>query len=160
MVFLTLGLHSHHNIAVHLHETTVRVPCETGIAATFGYAFHRLVVKAEVKYGVHHAGHRYASTRAYRYEQGIGSAAELRAHNVFYLLDSLFHIRLAQVDHLLFAELEIFGTNIGCYSETGRHGDADKIHLREVGTFTAEQLFHLAVTFGLFVAERVDTFYV
>ena len=39
----------------------------------------------------------------------------------------------------------------------GGDGDSHEVHLRQVGAFAAEQFPHLAVAFGLLVAERVDS---
>ncbi len=56
------GLHTEHNVAVHLHEAAVAVPCEAGVAALGCERLNGGVVHAEVEDGVHHAGHR--GTRA------------------------------------------------------------------------------------------------
>ena len=57
VVLLRCGLHAEHHVAVHLHETAVRVPGEAGVARELGHGLHGLVVHTQVEDRVHHAGH-------------------------------------------------------------------------------------------------------
>ena len=49
--------HAQHHVAVHLDETAVAVIGETLVAAALGQPLNRLVVEAQVKHCIHHAGH-------------------------------------------------------------------------------------------------------
>ena len=62
MVLVPGLLHSHDDIAIHLHETTIAVPGEAFVLRGLDQRQHGSVVKAEVENGVHHA--RHGITRA------------------------------------------------------------------------------------------------
>ena len=47
----------HDDIRIHLDETAVAVPCPTGIVGLCSHDIDDILVKTEVKDGVHHAGH-------------------------------------------------------------------------------------------------------
>lgn len=64
------------------------------------------------------------------------------------------------LDHGVFAVGVIFRTYFRGDREARGDGDADEVHLREVGTLATEQFTHFAVAFGFLVAEGVDPFYV
>ena len=152
------GFHAQHHVAVHLHETAVRVPCEAGVAREGGHGLHGLVVHAEVEDRVHHAGHRGAGARADRYEQGFLPVAEPAFGQTFDVADGFLDLGAEQRDHLLLAVRVVLGAYFRGDGESRGHGDPDEVHLGEVGTLAAEQLPHFAVAFGLLVAESVDTF--
>ena len=56
-VGFALGLHAEHDVAIHLDETTVAVPCKAGISAFFSEGCDSGVVHAKVEDCVHHTGH-------------------------------------------------------------------------------------------------------
>ena len=56
--------------------------------------------------------------------------------------------------------LIILITSVSCDSETWRNRYTDKIHLSEVCTLTAKNFAHLRISFGLSIAERINSFFV
>ena len=158
VVFFRNGFHAQHHVAVHLHETAVRVPCETGIARTLGHGLHGLVVHTQVEDGVHHAGHRGARTRTYRYEQRHLLVAEFHARELLDIFHRLFDFRTEHLDDRFLAVGVKFRTYFRGNREARGNGDADEVHLCEVGTLAAEQFTHFAVAFGFLVTEGVDSF--
>ena len=158
VVFFRFGFHAQHHVAVHLYETAVRVPCETGVARTLGDGFHGLVVHTQVEDRVHHAGHRSAGTRAYRHQQRHLLVAEFHPGELFDIFHRLLHFGTEHLDYGLLAVGVIFGTYFRGDREARGDGDADEVHLREVRTLAAEQLTHFAVAFGFLVAEGIDSF--
>ncbi len=158
MVFFRYGFHAQHHVAVHLHETTVGVPCEARVARAFGHGLDGLVVHAQVEDRVHHAGHRGAGARTHRYQQGHLLVAELHARETLDVLHRLLDLGAQHLDDGLFAVLVIFGAHLRGDGKARRHGDAYQVHFCEVGAFAAQQFAHFAVAFGFLVAERVDPF--
>src|SRR3546814_9623246 len=63
-----------HHVRIHLEETAIAVPGETGIARRRRKPLDRLVVEAQVQHRVHHAGHGYARAGAHRHQK-IGRAS-------------------------------------------------------------------------------------
>ena len=55
--------------------------------------------------------------------------------------------------------LHVLAAGFGLDGEAGRHGQPGVGHLGEAGAFAAELVLHLAVTFGVAVAEEVDVLY-
>ena len=160
MVLLRNGLHAQHHVAVHLYETAVRVPGETRVARAFGHGLHGLVVHTQVEDGVHHAGHRSAGSGADGNEQRHLLVAEFHAGQVLDVLHRLLDFGAERLDDGLFAVLVVLRTHFRGDGESRGDGDADEVHLRKVGTLAAEQFTHFAVSFGLFVTEGIDPFYV
>ena len=158
VVFFRFGFHAQHHVAVHLYETAVRVPCETGVARALGDGFHGLVVHTQVEDRVHHAGHRSAGSRAYRHQQRHLLVAEFHPGEFLDIFHRLLHFGTEHLDHGVLAVGVIFGTYFRGDREARGDGDADEVHLREVRTLAAEQLTHFAVAFGFLVAEGVDSF--
>src|SRR3546814_19284190 len=58
-----------HHVRIHLDETAIAVPGETGIARRRRKPLDRLVVEAQVQHRVHHAGHGYARAGAHRHQK-------------------------------------------------------------------------------------------
>ncbi len=82
----------HDDVGEHLDKAAVGVVYEAlklrvGVAGYHGS--HNLVVKTEVKYGVHHSGHGCARTRTDRYEKRVLEIAELLAVDLLHDLDIL-----------------------------------------------------------------------
>ena len=157
-VFLVDGLHAEHHVAVHLHEAAVGVVHEVRILSLGHHTFSHLVVQTEVQDGVHHAGHGSAGTGAYAHEQRILHVAELRVHQLLDVSHSGVHVVLQQLDNLVLTYLVILVTGVGGDGEPGRHGHSDEVHLSQIRTLAAQCLSHLGVTFGLSVAESVNSF--
>ena len=158
-VSLALGLHAEYDVAVHLHETAVAVPGEAGVAAHLGQALYGGVVHTQVEDGVHHAGHRGAGTRAYRYEEGIGGIVEFFAGELLNVSDGHFDVIAETFYHFVLTKLSVLGAHFGGDGETGGHGHAQKVHLGQVGAFTAKEVAHRGVALGVSVAERINSFH-
>ena len=160
VILLRDGLHAQHHVAVHLYEAAVRVPRETRVARALGHGLHGLVVHAQVEDGVHHAGHRSAGSGADGNEQRHLLVAEFHAGQVLDVLHRLLDFGAEQFDDGLLAVFVVLRTHFRGDGESRGDGDADQVHLRKVGTLASEQFTHFAVSFGLFVAEGIDPFYV
>ena len=156
-VLFALRFHAEHHVAVHLYETAVGVPCETVVARTLGKCLHGGVIEPEVQNGIHHARHGGTGSRTYRDQQRHGVAAERHARLFLYAFNRFLHFGTYHFDHGVASLLVIFRTYFGGDGESGGDGDSHEVHLRQVGAFAAEQFPHLAVAFGLLVAERVDS---
>ncbi len=68
-----------------------------------------------------------------------------------FLLDA-FH-------HFIAAILGVLGAYFCRDGETGGHGHAKQVHLSQVCAFTAEQVSVGGFSFGLSIAERIDSFH-
>ena len=131
----------HNNVREHLNETAVGIACETRVIGQLGNCFADLVVHAEVKDGIHHAGHGCACTRANGYEQRLLGIAEGFAGNLFKLIENLIlNIRINSL-----AVLVITGAGLGGDGETLRHRHAQSCHFSQIGTLAAKQLTHFSV---------------
>ena len=53
----------------------------------------------------------------------------------------------------------VLAAGFGLDGEAGRHGKSGVGHLGQAGAFAAELVLHLAVTFGVSVAEEVNIFH-
>src|SRR6184192_2277986 len=63
VIFALALLHAHYDIAVHLQEPAIRIPCETGVAGFLGNYLHHFVIHSEIEDRVHHPGHGIAPER-------------------------------------------------------------------------------------------------
>ncbi len=70
---------------------------------------------------------------------------------LYFFLYQLYY-RLTTVESVFVA---YFGSN----GEARRHRHTQKIHLSKVGTLATEKVSHLGITFGLAIAERIDSFH-
>ena len=113
-------LDAEHDVAIHLDEATITVPCEALVFGGGGEGFHGLVVEAEVEDGVHHAGHRVARAGAdgdeQRHALGI---AELAAHDFLHVGHTSFHLRLQGNRIGFFVRVEI-GADFSADAEAWR----------------------------------------
>jgi len=83
--------------------------------------------------------------------------AKLRAHDFFHVRDAGFHLALKFLRISFLVRVEV-GANFRGDGETGRHGQTDACHFREVRTFAAEQRLHRAVAVGFIAAPGVNVF--
>ena len=74
------------------------------------------------------------------------------------MLHGVGHILVEHFHNLLLANLIVLVAAVGGDGESWRHGYPDQVHLGKVCTFTTKFLTHLSVTFGLSVAEEIDSF--
>ena len=65
---------------------------------------------------------------------------------------------LGKVGGIGFVVLVEIGADFGRDGEAGRHRQAERRHLRQIGALAAEQILHLAAAIGLFRAEGIDPF--
>ena len=158
-IFLVFGLHPEHYIAIHLHEAAVRVVNEMRIVGLFNQTFGHLIVQTEVEDGVHHAGHRGTSPRAYGDEERIFGIAKFAAHGFFGLGDGGIDLCLQFGNDALLADAVVVVAGVGGDGETRRYRYPNLIHLSEVGTFAAEEFSHCSISFGLSITEGVNSFY-
>ena len=145
--FKVLFADFHNDVGVHLNETTIAVPCPTGVARFCGKDFNDFFVKTKVKNGVHHTGHRCASARTNGYEKGIFFIAEFFAGDVFEFFDVVHDFGLDIVIDSL-AVFVVLRASFGRNGETLGNGKTDVGHFREVCALAAEKFTHVGVTFG------------
>ena len=160
LILLRSGLHLEYYVTVHLYEAAVRVPCEPGVTAELGHSLYSLVVHTQVEDRIHHTGHRSASTRTYRQQQGLLLVTELAAGQLLDVSHGLLYLGLEQLYDCLLTLCVVLGAGVRRDRETRRYGHTDEVHLSEVCTLTTQQLTHLTITFGLFVTEGINSFYV
>ena len=158
-VFFGLGFHAQYHVAIHLYETTVRVPSETGIARFLGDGFYGLVVHTQVEHGIHHTRHGDAGTRTNRYQQRVGGVAELRAGEAFDVGDGLLYVVLDLLNDGFTPLLCICCTNLGGDGESRGYRNTDEIHLCQVGAFASQQVFHVGTAFCFTVAKSINSFH-
>ena len=156
--FDALGL-LHDDIGVHHDQAPVGVIDETRVAGLLDHARQRRGAQTDVEDGVHHARHGTAGAAAAADEERILRVAELLAHDGLGGLQGFRYFAL-QVFGISAAEGIILGAAFRRDGESGRNRHSQFAHFREVGAFAAEELAHLAVTFGLLSAETIDSFLV
>ena len=144
----------HHDVRIHLNESSVAVPRPSGVAGFLRQNFDHLIVQAEVQDGIHHARHGSARTRADGDQKGIFQIAELLAGDLLHLADVLHDLRLDLIVDFS-AVLVILRAGLGGNGESLRNGKTDIGHLREVRALAAQDLTHFRVAF----AEQIDVFF-
>ena len=70
------------------------------------------------------------------------------------------HLILEEFLDFLLTHLIILVTSISCDGETWRNRYTNKVHLGEVCTLTAKSFTHLRISFGLSIAECINSFFV
>ena len=83
---------AHHDVAEHVDEPAIRIPCEADVARSARQSLHGIGVKAEVEHGVHHPRHRDGCARSDRYQKRIVAVAEFFAHGLFELRQIFFDV--------------------------------------------------------------------
>ena len=142
VIFAFALLHAEDDVAVHLDEAAVAIPREAGILGGVFEREHRLVIQTEVQNRVHHAGHGIAGAGTDGdQERKALRVTELVAHDLLHVGNAGLHLRLEFLGIGLLVGVEI-SADFGGDGETGRHGQANAGHFREVGTLAAEQRFH------------------
>ena len=76
------------------------------------------------------------------------------------MLNGCEDILFQHFNGLLLTNLVIFVTNISGNRKSWRYWHANQVHLCTVGTFSSQFITHLSITFGLTVAEAIDSFLV
>ena len=128
------------------------------IVGLLHHTFCHLVVQTQVQDGVHHTRHRSTGTRTYRDKQRILLVAELRVHQTLDVLHGCHHVVVQQFHDLLLSYLIVLVTAISSNCETWRNGNTNQVHLSKVSPLTTKFLTHFCISFGLTVAEKIDSF--
>ena len=147
-------INAHDDVAEHLDETTIAIPCEARISGLLDKTVDGTVVQTKVENGVHHAGHRHRSTRAYGNKQRIVIVADAFPHALFEI-DSIFCDLIQSTLWPGVVSVCIFHARLASDRESRRDRQADVRHLGEVCTFAADHELHVLVAFGNVVALRI-----
>ncbi len=113
-VGLAFGLHAKHNVAIHLHETAVAVPCKARIAAFLCKRSHCGIVHTEIEHRIHHAGHRSTRSAAHRHKKRIGRIVKFLTCKALDVGDSILHVILNSLYYLFLTTLCVFVTHLCC----------------------------------------------
>ncbi len=143
-----------HHVAVHLDEAAVAIVGEARVVAPGRQSLDGLVVQAQVEDGVHHAGHGELGAGADAHQQRVVDIAELLPHALFQRLEGAEHL-IVDLGGNGVVVLEVNIADFRGNGEAGRHRQLGAAHFRETGAFAAEYVFHLSITVGGSVAERV-----
>ena len=146
-----------HHVAVHLDEAAIAIVGEPRIVALGHEGLHGLVVQPQVEDGVHHARHGELRAGAHAHQQRIRDIAELLPHALFQGAEGFQHL-LVDLRRNGVVVVEIDVADFGRNGESGRHRQLGPAHFGKPGALAAERVFHLPVTVGGSVAERVDMF--
>ena len=157
MIFPNPLLHSHHDVAIHLDEAAITVPRKALVLAVIRQGLHRLIVQAEVKDSIHHAGHGIARTGANRNQQRLLHVAKLFAERLLQEIHPALHLKFELLG-VTPSVLIIVRADLRSDGESGRHRQADAGHFSQIGAFAAQKGFHRAVTIRPFIAEKVNVF--
>ena len=159
-IFLVHRLHTQHHVAIHLHETTVRVPCKACIARLARQAFHHFVIQAKIQDSVHHARHGSACTRTNGNQQRILHITEFGTHQRLHMGNGLFNFVLQQSNDFILPHFIIFRTNFCRYCKARRNRNPYKVHFCKVGTFPTQKVSHIGLSFCLAVTKGINSFFV
>ena len=149
-------LYAENDVAIHLNEATIAVPCETLVLGGFGKCLDGFVIKTEVEDGVHHTRHRVTGTGANcekKWKSFI--VAKFVAHDFFHVGDACFHLR-TQNFRISFLVIVVVSADFGGDGETCRNRKTDDGHFGKVCTFTSEEFFHFAVSIGFTCAPSIN----
>ena len=139
---------THDNIAEHLDESSVAVPCETLITGFLDKSLKGIRIETEVENRVHHARHGLCGTRADRNEKRILLVSELRAHELLKLSEVFKHF-LSQafgIGSLMGIKI---GTGFSRDRESWRNRKSNACHVSEIGTLASQKILHVSSSFSL-----------
>ena len=149
---LKLGLRQlHHDVGEHLDETAVGVVSKARAVGDLRETFDNSVVQAQVKDGVHHAGHGRTRAGTHGDEQRVGRIGELLAADFLHLAQILIDLRLDFVIDLTLI-LIILRARFRGNGEALRDRHSEHGHFRKVRALAAEKLAHFAVA----LREKID----
>ena len=144
----------HNNIGEHLDKSSVAVPCPSGVIGLLGNNIDNILVKTEVKNGVHHSRHGCTGAGTNADQQRVFLVAEFFAGDLFQLVNVLHDLRLdLGVD--LTPVLIILRAGLGAYGKALRNRQTKAGHLSKVGTFAAQQISHAGIT----LAEQINVLF-
>ncbi len=72
--------------------------------------------------------------------------------------DSLLHFVLDVGYNFIAAILSVLSADVGRDGESRRYGHSQKVHFRKVCALAAKEISHPGITFGLTIAERINSF--
>ena len=130
-----------------------------GVVGLCNHSLGYGVVQTKVEDGIHHTRHGRTCTRTNGNEERVLRITELAVHEFLYMFHRCIHLFGQLLNDLLLAYLIVLVTYLGSDGESGRNRNTDKVHLRTVSAFTAEQLAHLCITFSFTVTEGVNSFF-
>ena len=159
-VFFVDRFHAEYDVAIHLHETAIRVVHKVRIVRFFGHAFGYSVVQTEVQDGVHHTRHRSACARAHRNEQRVGSIAKFAVHQFFDVRYGSLNVVLQQFNDFVLTDFVVFVANVGGDGESRGNRHTNEVHFCKVCALAAKFFAHLGIAFGLSVTKGVNTFFI
>ncbi len=140
----------HDDVRVHLDESSVAVPCPALVAGLRCDDLDDLFVQAQVKDGVHHAGHGSSCAGTDGNEKRVLLVAELLAGDLFHLHDVLIDLALDLfVD--LSAVLIVLRAGFRRDGEALRNRKTDIGHFCQVRALAAEELTHVRIA----LAEKI-----
>ena len=154
-VFVQIG--AENNVGEHLQETTVRVVGKSFGTGSFGQSLNRFVVQTEVQNGVHHARHGNAGAGTNREQQRVFGIGKFFAHDFFNAGNGGFNL-VFQVGRIGFVVGIVVGADFSRNCKSGRNGQTDDVHFRQVGTLTAQEVSHGGIAFGLAVSKCIYPF--
>ena len=142
-------VHPQRDLAKQLDETTISVITEAFVAGELDQPGQGGLIQAQIEDGVHHARHGHRRAGAYRDQQRIARTAKLLAGFFFQPGHMCPHIVHHAIGQAIIGNVVQAGFRTD--DEARRHPQPDLRHFAEVGPFTAQQHFILAVAFGVLV---------
>ena len=155
--FIKVEVSAQNHVGEHLQETAVRVICETLRTGSLSQSLDGFVIQTKVQNGVHHARHGNAGAGTNREQQRVIGIGKFFAHDFFNTGNGFLNL-FFQVCRIGVIIVVIISANFGCYSKSGRYGQANDIHFCQVGTFTAEEISHAGIAFGFAVTKCINPF--
>jgi len=137
-VFERLVTHAEDNGSKHLNETPVGVEREVLVSGQLDHALGDLVVEADVKDGVHHAGHRELRAGAARYQERVRRIPEFFP-GLFFHRPERRQSLLPEPLRKLSAGSEVAVAGLGRDREPRRNRNPQPIHLAEVRPLAAKK---------------------
>ena len=155
--FIQIQIGAHNHVRKHLQETAIRVISKSFASGSFSQSFNGFVVQTEVQNRIHHTRHRNAGAGTNREQQRIIGVGKFFAHNLLNAGNSLANL-IFEVGRILVIIVVIIRADFRCDGESRRYRQTDLVHFCKVGTFTAEEITHGGVAFGLAVTKCIYPF--
>ena len=155
VIFTRTFLYPHNDVAIHLEKAAIAVIGKALIFAALGQSANGAIIEAEVENGVHHSGHRVASARAHCHQERIFLIAKLFSHGGFEFVDRFVDL-LLECGWVGPFMVVVVGANFCADGETGRYGQADAGHFRQIGPFSTQKRLHLAISVRLSISKGVN----
>ena len=105
--------------------------------------------------GVHHTGHRATCTRTAADEQRVLGVVIFHTHNFLNILHSFPHLFHQAGGQLAVVCIVCSAAFCGDRQACG-NGQTEQTHFSQIGTFAAEQILHLGLSFGSFTSKSVN----